>query len=173
MKKQELIKIIEAVVRKEVKKQMNEIFIKEENSSSLTELVSKPLTEKEFKEPIRKQYKTKPKKEVHYTSNETLNKILNETVGGVPQGDGSGYPTMGGGVYDTSKINDVLVGSTGLGNSEGAKERKREIAAVDSIKKAGVSVDQVPDHVTNALTRDYSDVMKAINNKKGGTNFRP
>ena len=168
MKKRELIKIIETVVRKEVKKQMNEIFIKEENSSLLSELVSKPLTEKEFKEPIRKQYKTKPKKEVNYTSNKALNKVLNETVGGVPQGDGSGYPTMGGGVYDTSKINDVLVGSTGLGNSEGAKERKREIAAVDSIKKAGVSVDQVPDHVTNALTRDYSAVMKAIDQKKSG-----
>jgi hypothetical protein len=171
MKKQELIKIIETVVRKEVKKQVNEIFIKEENSSSLTELVSKPITEKEFKEPIRKQYK--PKDEVNYTSNKALNKVLNETVGGVPQGDGSGYPTMGGGVYDTSKINDVLAGATGLGNTEDAKERKREIAAVDSIKKAGVSVDQVPDHVTNALTRDYSDVMKAIDQKKGGTGFRP
>jgi len=172
MKKQELIKIIETVVRKEVKKQVNEIFIKEENSSSLTELVSKPITEKEFKEPIRKQYK--PKDEVNYTSNKALNKVLNETVGGVPQGDGSGYPTMGGGVYDTSKINDVLAGATGLGNTEDAKERKREIAAVDSIKKAGVSVDQVPDHVTNALTRDYSDVMKAIDQKKGGGNsFRP
>ena len=167
MKKQDLIKIIEAVVRKEVKKQMNEIFIKEENSSSLTELVSKPITEKEVKEPIRKQYKTKPEKEVHYTSNETLNKVLNETVGGVPQGEG-GYETMGGGVYDTSKINDVLAGATGLGNSEGAKERKREIAAVDSIKKAGVNVDQVPDHVTDALTRDYSAVMKAIDQKKSG-----
>jgi hypothetical protein len=174
MKKQELVKIIETVVRKEVKKQMNEIFIKEENSSSLTELVSKPLTEKEVKEPIRKQYKTKPKKEVNYTSNKALNKVLNETVGGVPQGDGSGYPTMGGGVYDTSKMNDVLVGATGLGNTEEAKEKKREIAAVDSIKKAGVSVDQVPDHVQNALTRDYSDVMKAIDQKKGGGNsFRP
>ena len=174
MKKQDLIKIIETVVRKEVKKQMNEIFIKEENSSSLTELVSQPITEKEFKEPIRKQYKTKPKKEVHYTSNETLNKVLNETVGGVPQGDGSGYPTMGGGVYDTSKINDVLAGATGLGNTEGSKEIKREIAAVDSIKKAGVNVDQVPDHVQNALTKDYSAVMKAIDQKKGGgNNFRP
>ena len=173
MKKQELIKIIETVVRKEVKKQMNEIFIKEENSSQLSELVSKPLTEKEFKEPIRKK-QVKPKKEVNYTTNKALNKVLNETVGGVPQGDGSGYPAMGGGVYDSSKINDVLVGSTGLGNSEGAKERKREIAAVDSIKKAGVSVDQVPDHVTNALTRDYSDVMKAIDQKRGGGNsFRP
>jgi len=174
MKKQELLKIIEAVVRKEVKKQMNEIFIKEENSSSLTELVSKPLTEKEVKEPIRKQYKTKPKKEVNYTSNKALNKVLNETVGGVPQGDGSGYPTMGGGVYDTSKMNDVLVGATGLGNTEEAKEKKREIAAVDSIKKAGVSVDQVPDHVQDALTRDYSAVLKAIDQKKGGGNsFRP
>ena len=173
MKKQELIKIIETVVRKEVQKQMNEIFIKEENSSSLTELVSKPLTEKEFKEPIRKK-QVKPKKEVNYTTNKALNKVLNETVGGVPQGDGSGYETMGGGVYDSSKMNEVLASATGLGNTEGSKERKREIAAVDSIKKAGVSVDQVPDHVTNALTRDYSEVMKAIDQKKGGgTNFRP
>jgi hypothetical protein len=108
MKKQELIKIIELVVRKEVKKQMNEIFIKEENSSSLTELVSKPLIEKEFKEPIRKK-QVKPKEDVHYTSNEALNKVLNETVGGVPQGESSEYPTMGGGTYDTSKINNVLV----------------------------------------------------------------
>ena len=173
MKKQEFIKIIETVVRKEVKKQMNEIFIKEENSSLLSELVSKPLTKKEFKEPIRKQYKVKPKKEINYTSNKALNKVLNETVGGVPQGESGEYPTMGGGVYDTSKINDVLGGASGLGNTAQSKEIKREIAAVDSIKRAGVSVDQVPDHVTNALTRDYSDVMKAINNKKGGTNFRP
>ena len=173
MKKQELIKIIETVVRKEVKKQMNEIFIKEENSSSLTELVSKPLTEKEFKEPIKKK-QVKPKKEVHYTSNESLNKVLNETVGGVPQGEGGGYETMGGGVYDTSKINDVLAGATGLGNTAESKEIKREIAAVDSIKKAGISVDQVPDHVTDALTKDYSGLMKAIDQKKGGGNsFRP
>jgi hypothetical protein len=183
MKKQELIKIIETVVRKEVKKQMNEIFIKEENSSSLTELVSKPLAEKEFKEPIRKQYKTKPKKEVHYTSNETLNKVLNETVGGVPQGEGGApqvggyeeYPTLGDGVFDSSKINDVLAGSpAGAPTSEVAKQKKRDIGAVQTIKNARVNVDQVPDHVQDALTRDYSAVMKAIDEKKGGgTNYRP
>ena len=173
MKKQELIKIIETVVRKEVKKQMNEIFIKEENSSSLAELVSKPLTEKGFKEPIRKK-QVKPKKEVHYTDNETLNKILNETAGGIPQGESGEYPTMGGGIYDSSKVNEILAKETGLGNTEGTKERKREIAAVDSIKKAGVSVDQVPDHVTDALTKDYSGLMKAIDQKRGGGNsFRP
>ena len=164
MKKQELIKIIELVVRKEVKKQMNEIFIKDNDSSSLTELVSAP-------SPKPKKVQ-KPKKEVQYTSNEALNKVLNETVGGVPQGDG-GYETMGGGVFDSSKINQILARETGLGDTDSIKEKKREIAAVDSIKKAGVSVEQVPDHVTNALTKDYSKVMKAIEQKKGGTNYRP
>ena len=53
MKKQELIKIIELVVRKEVKKQVNEIFIKE-NKQSLKSLAketiqqkSKPVVKKE------------------------------------------------------------------------------------------------------------------------------
>ena len=162
MKKQELIKIIETVVRKEVKKQMNEIFIKDNDSSSLTELVSTPTPK-----PVQK-----PKEEVKYTSNEALNKVLNETVGGVPQGEG-GYETMGGGIYDSSKINDILVKESGYGNPETVNEKKREIAAVDTIKKAGVNVDQVPEHVTNALTKDYSAVMKAIDQKKGGTNYRP
>ena len=181
MKKQDLIKIIEAVVRKEVKKQMNEIFIKEENSSSLTELVSKPISEKDFKEPIRKQYKTKPKKEVNYTSNKALNKVLNETVGGVPQGEGGpavtgyeDYPTLSGEVFDSSKINDVLAGSTaGAPTSEVVKQKKRDIGAVQTIKNARVNVDQVPDHVQNALTKDYSAVMKAIDKKKSGEGFRP
>ena len=159
MKKQELIKIIELVVRKEVKKQVNEIFIKENKETqepSLTELVSEPITK----------VASKPNKEVHYTDNQELNKVLNETAGGIPQGEG-GYETMGGGIYDSSKINDILVKESGYGNPESVKEKKREIAAVDTIKKAGVSVDQVPDHVTNALTKDYSAVMKAIDKKKG------
>ena len=166
MKKQELIKIIELVDRKEVKKQVNEIFIKENKETqepSLTELVSEPITK----------VASKPNKEVHYTDNQELNKVLNETAGGIPQGEG-GYETMGGGIYDSSKINDILVRESGYGNPESVKEKKREIAAVDTIKKAGVSVDQVPDHVTNALTKDYSKVMKAIEQKKGGGNgFRP
>ena len=164
MKKQELIKIIELVVRKEVKKQMNEIFIKDNDSSSLSELVSTPTTQ-----PKQVQ---KPKKEVQYTSNEALNRVLNETVGGVPQGESSGYPTMGGGIYDSSKINDILVKESGYGNPESVKEKKREIAAVDTIKRAGVNVEQVPDHVQNALTKDYSKVMKAIDQKKNG-GYRP
>ena len=159
MIKKELLKIIQEVVRREVKKQVNEIFIKEENSTLLAELVSKPLTEKEFKEPIRKK-QVKSKKEVHYTSNETLNKILNETVGLSKKGKQfEEYPTLGGKTFDSSRMTELL----GYGKLD---EIKRDMVAADTLQKAGKSVDDVPEHVTNALTRDYSDLMKVINKKR-------
>ena len=45
------------------------------------------------------------------------------------------------------------------------EEVKRDMVAVDTLQKAGKSVDDVPEHVTNALTRDYSDLMKVMGNK--------
>jgi len=47
-------------------------------------------------------------------------------------------------------------------------EIKRDMVAVDTIKRAGKSVEQVPEHVTNALTRDYSKLMKVLNKPKTG-----
>ena len=62
-----------------------------------------------------------------------------------------------------------MVGSPpGVVTSEAVKQKKRDIGAVQTIKNARVNVDQVPDHVQNALTRDYSAVMKAIDQKKSG-----
>tara|TARA_B110001454_G_C12722436_1_gene435340 strand:+ start:2991 stop:3497 length:507 start_codon:yes stop_codon:yes gene_type:complete len=164
MKKGEMIKIIERVVRKEVKKQMNEIFIKEDSSSSLTELVSKSSTEKEFKEPIRKEYNVGKKEEIKYTKNKELNKVLNETRGGIPQGEGTeSYPTMGNGIFDSNKVTEVAMKSGEFGNTG---EFKRELGAAMTAKSVGVSVDKVPESTMKALTRDYSDLMKAINKKK-------
>jgi len=163
MKKGELTKIIERAVRKEVKKQMNEIFIKEDNSSQLSELVSKTVTEKEFKEPIRKKYKVGKKEEVKYTRNKTLNKVLNETKGGIPQGDSSeSYPMMGGEVFDSSKVTEVAMNSGEFGSTS---EFKRELGAAMTAKSVGVSVDKVPESTMNALTRDYSGLMKALDKK--------
>jgi hypothetical protein len=150
MNKKELIKIIELVVRKEVKKQMTEIFINDEKEISLSETISKP-----------KVAKKKSKKQ--YTKNKVLNEVLNNTkpLGSQEQED---YPTLGGGVLGSDNMAEVLgYGDLGKGQN---KEKAREMAAVDSIKKAGVSVDQVPEDVQNALTRDYSGLMKAIDNKR-------
>jgi|TARA_B000000557_G_C20638218_1_gene385215 hypothetical protein len=157
MNKKELIKIIELVVRKEVKKQMTEIFINDEKEISLSETISKP-----------KVAKKKSKKQ--YTKNTALNEVLNNTKP-LGQQETDEYPTLGGGVLGSDNMAEVLgYGDLGRGQN---KERAREMAAVDSIKKAGVSVDQVPEDVQNALTRDYSGLMKAINKKKSGENFRP
>ena len=160
MDKSKLRNIIELVVRKEVKKQLSEIFINEEKEISLSETISKPKPKKVIK---------KPKKQ--YTKNTALNEVLNNTK---PLGtsDIDEYPTLGGGVLGSDNMAEVLgYGDLGRGQN---KERAREVAAVDSIKKAGVSVDAVPEDVQNALTRDYSGLMKAMDKKKKGEgNYRP
>ena len=161
MNKKELIKIIELVVRKEVKKQMTEIFINDEKEMSLSETISEPTPKKVIKK--------KPKKQ--YTKDKALNEVLNNTKP-LGQQETEEYPTLGGGVLGSDNMAEVLgYGDLGRGQN---KEQAREMAAVDSIKKAGVNVDQVPEDVQNALTRDYSGLMKAIDKKKKGEgNYRP
>jgi len=161
MKKNDLIKIIELVVRKEVKKQMTEIFINEEKEISLSETISKP-------KPKVVKKKTKKK----YSKNPALNEVLNNTNPLGSSGQTEEYPSLGGGVLGSDNMAEVLgYGDLGRGQN---KETAREMAAVDSIKKAGVSVDQVPEGVQDALTRDYSGLMKAISKKKTGEdNVRP
>jgi len=160
MNKSKLKNIIELVVRKEVKKQLSEIFINEEKEISLAETISQPKPKKVINKPNKQ-----------YSKNPALNEVLNNTKPlGSSQTDE--YPTLGGGVLGSDNMADVLgYGDLGRGQN---KEKAREMAAVDSIKKAGVSIDQVPEDVQNALTRDYSGLMKAIDKKKKGEgNYRP
>ena len=140
MTKKELVKIIQEAVRREVKKEVKKIFIKEETSSQLkdiTPVISKP----------------KNTKEVQYTKDEVLNKVLNETKSGLSSQDNEEYPTLGVSAFDSTRMSELM----GYGKPE---EVKRDMVAVDTMKKAGVSVDQVPESLVNALTRDYSDLMK-------------
>jgi hypothetical protein len=146
MTKKDLVKVIQEVVRREVKKEVNKIFIKEQTSNTqLTDIMS----------PV-----SKPKKKRSYTNNKSLNDILNETVGLSKRQDDD-YPTFGGKTFDSSKMSELM----GYGKPD---EIKRDMVAVDTIKRAGKSVEQVPEHVTNALTRDYSKLMKVLNKPKTG-----
>ena len=148
MTKKDLVKIIQEVVKREVKKQVNMIFIEEQKTSKpqLADVISQV---------------SEPKKKVKYTNNKSLNKVLNETVGlSKQQQEFEEYPTLSGGTFDKSRMQELM----GYGQSD---EGKREMGAVDTLKKAGKSVKDVPEHVTNSLTRDYSGLMKAIDKKKG------
>ena len=103
------------------------------------------------------QVQSKPKKQ--YTQNKSLNDVLNETVGlKTSEKQDDEYPTLGGGTFDSSKMAELM----GYGKSE---EVKRDMVAIDTLKKAGKSVSDVPEAITAALTRDYSDLMKAMDKK--------
>jgi len=161
MNKNKLRNIIELVVRKEVKKQLSEIFINEEKEIKLAETISKPKPKKVV---------NKPKKQ--YSKNPVLNEVLNNTKPLGAPSEMDEYPSLGGGVLGSDNMAEVLgYGDLGRGQN---KEKAREMGAVQTIKKAGVPVDSVPEDVQNALTRDYSGLMKAINKKKSGEgNYRP
>ena len=138
MTKKDLVKIIREVVKREVQKEVKKIFIKEQ--------VSEPVIE-----PIQEE-------KVTYTKNKSLNDVLNETVGLTKSVKKSEYPTLGGGAFDTNRMAEMM----GYGRTD---DVKRDLVAVDSFKKAGVKSSQVPEALTNALTRDYSDLMKALDKK--------
>ena len=141
MKTSKLVSLIKEVVKQEVKKQVTNILINETNIPK-----TKPVV------------KRKKVEEKNYTDNPTLNKILNETAQQQEE-----YPTFGGGTFDSSRMTEMLGYGSGLGN----KEVKREVAAASTLQSAGMNPDTAPEHLKNALTRDYTDLVKAIDKKKG------
>ena len=141
MKQGKLVSLIKEVVKQEVKKQVTDILINETNIPK-----TKPVV------------KRKKVEEKNYTDNPTLNKILNETAQQQEE-----YPTLGGGTFDSSRATELLGYGGGLGN----KEIKREVAAASTLQSAGMNPDTAPEHLKNALTRDYTDLVKAIDKKKG------
>jgi len=148
MTKKELVKIIQEVVKREVQKEVKKIFINE-NKSSL-----KSLAPKQVVKSVQKK-----KEPVQYTENKALNDVLNETVGLGQADEMDEYPTMGGRTFDSSRATELL----GYGDSMragGDKETQRNMIAAQTLREKNLSVDDVPESVLNALTRDYSDLMK-------------
>ena len=147
MKKSELIKIIELVVRKEVKKQVKQILITEKSIKPKPVIQSKP--------------KPKPKVQQHFTDNAELNKVLNETVGlNDKSQEDEEWPTMGGGTFDSARATELLGYGDSLRSQGGSKEMQRNMAVAQTLREKNVSVNDVPESLVNALSRDYSDLMK-------------
>jgi hypothetical protein len=140
MKTSKLVSLIKEVVKQEVKKQITDILINETNIPKTKSVVKK-----------------KKVKEQKFTDNPTLNKILNETA------NQEEYPTVGGGTFDSSRMTELL----GYGSGAGNDEVKREVAAASTMRDGGINPEAAPEHLKNALTRDYSGLIKAIDKKKG------
>ena len=114
-------------------------IVREEVAMAIKEVIT------ELRQPTQSQ--PQPKKIVEkksYTQNSVLNDVLNETA---QDGD---WKTMGGGTFDSSKMNDMMSGQYG--------------DMMSSNPNVPVSVDgQTPDF----LKKDYRAIMKAVDKKQG------
>ena len=149
MKQGKLVSLIKEVVKQEVKKQITDILINETNIPKA--------------KPVVKKRKVKEQK---FTDNPTLNKILNETANSSKNLEE--YPSLGGGTFDSNRMTELLGYGSGVGSGMGNKEVKREVAAASTLQSAGMNPEAAPEHLKNALTRDYTDLIKAIDKKKKG-----
>ena len=121
-------------------KQVIRKIVREEVAMAIHEVIT------ELKQPTQQVSQPKSKKKIvekkQYTKNSILNEVMNETA----QDDS--YKTMGGGTYDSSKMNDVLNRSYG--------------DMMNSNPNIPVSVDgKTPDF----LKKDYRKLMKTIKEK--------
>jgi len=129
-KKTNIRTVIRKIVREEVAMAIDEVV----NELKQPSLSSKPVSQ------------PKPQKKIvekkNFTNNSILNDVLNETA----QSDE--WKTMGGGTYDSSKMNEVMSSQYG--------------DLMNGTTNSGISVDgQTPDF----LQKDYSKVLKAMDKK--------
>ena len=141
MKKSELRMLIREIVREEVALTVKEVI--KEIVGGKREQKLKP--------------KSKPKQK-HYSKNKVLNDVLNETA---IADKSSEWETLGGSTYTSDRINEV-VGSSYADMMNGDKKPDADTV----VKSMGGDPNVVGDTLKNALTRDYSDLMKAMDKKK-------
>ena len=128
--------IIRSIVKEEVRKVIGEVV-------------------NELKQPS---LSSKPKKKIvdkkQFTKNSIINDILNETAETSEE-----WKQMGGGTYDSSKMNDVMKSQYGNMMNDTSQPNGNLAASM------GINPDVAPDF----LTKDYRKVMKAVDKKKGIT----
>ena len=129
-------------------KTMIRTIIREELKMALGGLLKEVKSNKKPTEP--KKYEKK-----EFSKNSILNGVLNETAASEE------WKTMGGGTYDSSRASEVLSSTYGKMMSDDSVPNGDAMVA-----SMGSDPNQVPDDVKNALTRDYSSLMKAIDKKK-------
>ena len=176
MKVNDLKKIIREEVTKVVRKELVG-FVKLLGESNTPKTKTKP-KQKVKKKPVTEQslkdmlgdfennnfQEQKPKQQL--SNNPVLNDILNETQGhnGSPKPGHEEYPTMGGGTYDKSRMAEMM----GYGNGFGQTTQSPPMTTPE-----GRPITNIPDPVAKAMTRNYGDLMKAIDKKKGGSPLKP
>jgi hypothetical protein len=159
MDTKKLIKAIQLIIKEEVKKEVSKrekslraSIIKEMKQSQPNVVEKDPLD-------VDHVFESNTKINKSFTGNATLNDMLNETA---DSGEWRSINSngVGGGMFDASQA-QAFAGGMGqqpqvLQNADGRTIPTNQLQQTDAGKA-----------VVDALTRDYSGLMKHINNKKG------
>lgn len=156
MKADKFIQLLRNVIREEVSIAVRTEFNMLLNESSAPKPMPAPRQAPQVtKKPIQK--KT-------YTNNPVLNDILNETSGFAPEGPMA--MQLNEGHYSHQSHDDFSEWPTMARTSSPKMQAAAMIPTTDSDGRP-VNMQNVPDHVVGALTKDYRSLMKAIDKKKG------
>jgi hypothetical protein len=141
-KKTNIRTMIRQIVREEVAMAIHEV---------ITELKQPSLSSQQVSQP-------KPKKKIvekkTFSKNSILNDVINETA------QAEEWKQMGGGTYDSGKMNEVLSSQYGdLMNDS------TEVNSDAMVASMGVNPDKAPDVVKNMFTKDYSKLLKKVDEK--------
>ena len=122
--------------------------VREEIRIGLKEIIG------EMKQPTQKKHKPKRKviEKRDFSTNPIINDVLNETA----QSDE--WKSMGGGTYDSSKMNDVMKSSYGKMMSDDSDNSNGTLAA-----EMGINPN---DPAASFLKKDYRKIMKAVDKKR-------
>ena len=98
--------------------------------------------------------KKQPPKAESFSKNPIINEVLNET-------NKEEWETLGGTQFTSDRMNDLVGGYADLMNGG-----TQEVNPNQRVAELGGNPEKVPEITKNAMTRDYSDLMKAIDKKK-------
>lgn len=152
MKKSDFVKIIKEAVREEMRAVLKEVSGNKQ--STVNEFTNVMSHAEDLFKPKKKVKKQK------FTENQALNDVLNETA------NQESWPTMGG---KTLSANSAVGGKAGLAAAMGLGSMDQTFGGKPSVQQMlpdDKKHVEVPEEVGKALTRDYSELMKAINKKK-------
>jgi|15BtaG_2_1085339.scaffolds.fasta_scaffold13405_2 metal-dependent amidase/aminoacylase/carboxypeptidase family protein len=145
MKKLELKTLIREVVREEVQLEMRRILGENKSISTRIKAPKRTKPKSVIKEDTVKPNGVQPT----MSTNPVLNEILQETAR-----DAEAWPTLGGHTMTSEDMGTIV--------SRTVPEAGPNTAILNSF---GTDPNRLPDHVTNALTKDYRGVMKKVDQK--------
>jgi hypothetical protein len=162
------VKVLETLIRKIVREEIQKGVPK-----AIQEAMKPKINhEKTMKQGMKNVQPVREKKQF-VKDNPMLNDILNETAQTIGNPTETTEQELSFTSQDAQGMNRSNLASM-MGYGDFTPEGRRQQVAQQTAESVGVSMDDLPDAVSKALTKDYSGLMKKIDEKKKGEGgFRP